>query len=111
MSFGLLITISSCSGDETMTAIELNGEYSGTFTVKYESVDIFSEPVIVTFSGDEYVSSVGPNRFPAGGNGTFELKENSVEFKDRNIWTADFDWGLIFSGTYDLKKWFGYRTI
>ncbi len=102
--FGLLISISSCNDDEMMSDIELNGEYSGTFTVKYESGEIFSEPVTVTFSANQYVSSIGPNRFPAGGNGTFEVKENSIEFKDKNIWTADFDWGLILGGTYDLKK-------
>lgn len=37
-------------------------------------------------------------------SGTFILKDNQVTFHDENMWTADFDWNLIFSGDFDLSS-------
>ena len=92
------------SADELVIPV-LNGAYEGTFTVEYlANGQTFSNPVTVNFSGDSYSSTSGADRFPAGGNGTFEMGENSVTFSDENFWTADFDWNLILSGEYTVTE-------
>ena len=87
MIFLIVIGISGCVNDNSTIILE-NGTYEGT----------------ISFEGNNYSSSAGPNRYPAGGNGTFELSGDLVEFSDVNIWTADFDWGLILSGTYVITE-------
>ena len=92
------------SADELVMPV-LNGAYEGTFTVEYlANGQTFSNPVTVNFSGDSYSSTSEADRFPAGGNGTFEMGENSVTFSDENFWTADFDWNLILSGEYTVTE-------
>ncbi len=100
---GLLTLFNSCTDSDSELAPNLNGIYSGTFTVEYKDGKIFSNPVSVQFEGENFLSSTGTNRFPAGGNGKFEVRSSTIEFVDKNFWTADFDWNLILSGTYAYK--------
>jgi hypothetical protein len=63
-----------------------------------------SGPVEVNFSSDSYQSTGNSNYIPAGGSGTFHILENkNIEFKNTNMWTANFDWNLILNGTYTYK--------
>lgn len=80
------------------------GEYSGIFYLQEANGSLQSNPVIVTFSGDNYVGSVGSDRIPAGGSGNYLISNDSITFSDINIWTADFDWNLILNGSYSFQK-------
>jgi hypothetical protein len=99
---GLLICSSSCDKDGDIDSTILNGEYEGIFTVEYNS-QTYSNPVTVSFNSGQFLSSSGPNRFPAGGSGKYEVLKNTIEFTDENFWTADFDWNLILNGSYDYS--------
>lgn len=103
-TFTLLLSVFlfNCEDQSDLTLDNLSGEYQGTFTVVYIDGSTYSNPVTVTFSGNSYNCSAGTNRFPAGGNGSFEIIENKVHFLDSNFWTADFDWNLILTGEYEL---------
>ncbi|TXN36934.1 hypothetical protein FVB32_01205 [Flagellimonas hymeniacidonis] len=98
---GFFICVLSCgkSNDDFLTTLE--GNYEGTFTVEYKNDETFSNPVEVSFSEDQFSSTTGTDRFPAGGNGTYKVENNTIQFTDKNIWTADFDWNLILNGTYN----------
>jgi hypothetical protein len=98
---GFFICILSCGNSDDNFLTTLEGEYEGTFTVEYQNDQTFSNPVEVSFGGGEFSSSTGPNRFPAGGSGAYEVENNTIQFTDKNIWTADFDWNLILNGTYN----------
>lgn len=98
---GFFICILSCGNSDDNFSTTLEGEYEGTFTVEYQNDQTFSNPVEVSFSGGEFSSSTGANRFPAGGNGAYNVENNTIQFTDENIWTADFDWNLILNGTYN----------
>ncbi len=100
----ILIGINSCNDDDNVTQ-NFNGNYSGFFTVEYSNGTTHSNPVTVNFSElNTYHSSGNGNNndfFPAGGNGTYEIKDSKITFSDTNIWLAHFDWNLILNGEYD----------
>lgn len=100
----VLAALSCDKGDTENLMVLQNGSYEGTFTVVYDDTTTFSNPVTVLFEGNTFSSSAGANRIPAGGNGEYEITGNIIEFNDTNIWTADFDWGLILSGRYQLRE-------
>jgi len=86
----------------------LNGKYSGTFYYSnlngiFSPQGLYSSPVTVTFSGNNYASTSNSNQMPAGGSGRYKISGQQAEFKDTNNWTADFDWGLILNGDYSYQ--------
>lgn len=99
------ILLISCNNDEESTLTQIpNGDYIGVFTVEYNNGDTFSNTVTVSFVEDNVYSSTGnADYYPAGGNGTFEINNSTIEFNDINFWTANFDWNLILNGEYDFS--------
>lgn len=106
--FTFLIFMASCS--DKLNVNLLAGNYTGFFyyTPPGETKSKGSqEAVSLNLTGNTYSSTGIPDRIPAGGSGEFSvLNNNEVEFKDKNIWTADFDWKLILNGRfkYELKN-------
>ena len=101
----LLIISAGCSDKLSLNA--LNGTYTGEFYYVEPGKsleDKVAAPASLTFSGENYTSQGGPERIPAGGSGRFDILKNKlVNFKDQNIWTANFDWGLILNGKYNYE--------
>ncbi len=99
----LLLVISntnSCSEKDLDGSIPA-GDYTGTFSVNYADGSTYSGPVTVSFSSDNtYTSSGNEDRYPAGGNGSYSIRRGQFSFEDKNLWTANFDWGLILNGEY-----------
>lgn len=103
LALGILVFTSCDSNDDTFVQIP-NGNYTGIFTVEYTNGDTFSNPVTVGFIEENvYSSTDNADYYPAGGNGTFEIKGSTILFNDINIWTANFDWNLILSGEYNFS--------
>ena len=105
----LSLSFTFCSNDDDNNENQsLNGNYSGTFTVKYLNGDTFSNPVTVNFRGNNnYQSSGNGNNndfYPAGGSGTYEMEDSIITFSDSNIWLAHFDWNLILAGEYEYSN-------
>jgi hypothetical protein len=94
----------SCDKDKITS---LSGTYSGRFIYTNPVSSVAPRPsgiVSVSFTGNNYSSTGNKNKIPAGGSGTFEIiNPNKVRFHDVNIWTAEFDWGLVLSGDYTCK--------
>ncbi|WP_421869827.1 hypothetical protein [Marinoscillum sp.] len=99
----LIVLATGCSEDE-MVKLE-SGVYSGSFTAMY---DVDKSPLIhdvsITIDGNRFTCSSGPQYIPAGGSGTFQVEGNEITFVDENVWTANFDWGLILNGTYLIRE-------
>ena len=102
----LSLTAYSCNtDDDNNTNQDFNGTYNGTFTVEYANGETFSNPVIVSFTKENaYQSSQNNDFFPAGGNGTYEKGNSTINFTDINFWLANFDWNLILDGKYNYSK-------
>jgi hypothetical protein len=102
-----VVLASGCTDKLTVSA--LNGTYTGQFYYLEpgkSSNDLVTAPASISFSDKHYTSQGQPNRIPAGGLGTFEIEENDLlNFREQNVWTANFDWGLILNGkyTYEIK--------
>lgn len=107
-SFVLLLTFlmlfNGCADKQVEPPASLDGVYQGTFTVEYSDGQVLSNSVTVDIMANEYSSSSGSGRIPAGGSGTFEIRGDSIQFSDQNMWTADFDWNLILNGTYKYSS-------
>lgn len=102
----ILAGMVSCDNDDSLIQ-NLNGNYSGTFTVEYPDGTIHTNSVTVLFSEPNTYSSSGDGNnndfYPAGGNGTYQMKNSKIIFSDTNIWLAHFDWNLILNGEYDYS--------
>ena len=95
------------------------GSYSGTFTVEYNGNPPFgsatteSGPVTLhLLENNNFHCTSNPDRYPAGGAGSYSVNNNEINFEDQGIWTADFDWNLILNDAYsytfdgeNLKIW------
>ncbi len=103
LAFIILLAATACNDKDKIDDTNLNGTYTGTFTVQYSNGNSYSNPVTVTLNHNQYTCSSAENRIPAGGSGGYYLEGGKIVFLDENIWTADFDWNLILSGEYDLK--------
>lgn len=101
----LILALSGCSDKLSLDA--LSGTYTGKFHyLTPENSAKVTADAKITFSDHTYSSLRNTNYIPAGGSGVFEIQpEEILNFKDENIWTANFDWGLILNGKYkyDLK--------
>ncbi len=97
----LLITILSCKKEKDTNALA-NGIYKGTFKVVYSSQQ-FTGKVTLTIQDENFHCIGDSNQYPAGGSGAYIITKDKITFKDKNLWTADFDWNLILSGDYDYS--------
>ena len=97
------LAIKSCNNDDGFNE-KLSGEYAGTFTFTSLSGESRSNPVTISFSGEnDYQSSRNSDYIPAGGSGTYEKENSTITFTDLNIWTTNFDPNLILAGEYEYS--------
>jgi xanthosine utilization system XapX-like protein len=81
----------------------LAGIYIGKFKVIYsQDKRVHQGNVILTLQADTYSCSANKNRIPAGGSGSYSIKNDKIVFEEENMWTADFDWNLILKGEYSI---------
>ncbi|MEJ5963545.1 hypothetical protein [Pedobacter immunditicola] len=85
-----ICTILGCK--ENNASMTIDGTYVGKFIYGTPG-SMISADSQVTFSGNNYNSTLG--------SGTYEvMNNNTVRFKDVNIWTANFDWNTILNRDY-----------
>lgn len=102
--FGLFGTLSACNSVENEFPSLLEGLFSGTFERTDKGTSLGVAEVTLAFEGDRFGGSGGPNRYPTICQGTFTLSRNSITFNNTCFFTADFDWSLILSGTYQISQ-------
>lgn len=93
------VLIISCTKEK----LEENSTYSGIFTVSYNG-EKEAGPASITFEDNTYNSTGNSDYIPAGGNGSYVKRKDSIYFSDVNFWTANFDWNLILDGSYSYKS-------
>lgn len=96
----MLLFATLLMGCEKKDVSPLDGTYSGTFTVASNDTTL-TGPTTIELKNGTFSATGNSNKIPAGGSGTFSVDNNTIRFKDANIWTANFDWNLILSGSYE----------
>ena len=74
----------------------LNGSFSGWFKRGEVRAD-----VTLNLNNNTFTGSSVQEKFPAICKGVYSVSETNIYFIDECIWTADFDWTLILSGSWD----------
>jgi len=79
---------------------ELSGQYAGTFN----RTGMDTAQISIFFKGDgRFGGTGGPLDYPSICGGHFQLNGNNLAVDDSCIWTANFDWTLIFDGNYSIN--------
>jgi hypothetical protein len=86
--------------DKTEDAeLSLSGRYRGTFN----RTGMDTVQVSVLFRDNYFEGQSDRINYPAICHGSFQTEDNTITFTDSCAWTANFDWSLILSGTYNAS--------
>ena len=100
-----LLSCIGCQEDDLEYTRIPDGTYIGTFVrdaVWTENEDIANISIIVSF--DTWTGTSDIVKYPSLCNGTYSINRDKIVFKNNCVWTAEFDWSLILSGEYFIKK-------
>jgi hypothetical protein len=93
--FGVF-TLLSCNNDNVEN--DIDGQYIGTFQRGEKSSNVELTLNDNNFSGESEIV-----KFPAICNGNYSISNGTVKFENQCPWTAEFDWSLILSDTWDFS--------
>ena len=93
--FGVF-TFFSCNNDNVEN--DIDGQYIGTFQRGENSSNVELTLNDNNFSGESEIV-----KFPAICNGNYSISNGTVKFENQCPWTAEFDWSLILSDTWDFS--------
>jgi hypothetical protein len=79
--------------------LSLNGRYLGSFN----RTGMDTVQVSVLFRDNYFEGQSDRTNYPAICRGSFQTDDNTITFTDSCAWTANFDWSLILSGTYNAS--------
>jgi hypothetical protein len=93
---GIILIVSCNNNDDENYQAEINGEYIGFFERNGNITNVELNFVDGNYSGES-----GTEKFPAICNGNYLISNNSIEFENVCVWTADFDWTLILGENWN----------
>lgn len=98
----LLVACKKERSDENVEANELTiyGRFVGTFV--RSGMDT-AQVSLLFRENNTFEGSSNRSRYPAICGGTFEATGDVLAVNDTCSWTADFDWTLIFDGSYNFS--------
>jgi hypothetical protein len=98
-----VLVISACkknNNNDNQPTHELSGRYTGTFN----RTGMDTADISFFFNEDKsYEGTGGTLNYPAICSGNFQQTGNNLVVNDTCAWTANFDWTLIFDGTYEIS--------
>lgn len=100
---GIACLWASCDSSVPTKRLDLQpGDYTGTF-FRVSPVALYPVANVNLFLMEgEFRGDTDTNRYPAICPGTYAVSGTTVEFTNDCVWTADFDWSLILSGTFEF---------
>lgn len=97
----LLIVFFSCRKESLDQSIE--GDYKGTFIRSHPSATYMPSDVSLHLSNHAYSGISSSSNYPALCQGSYSVDGNKLTIVNSCMFTANFDWSFIFSGTYQLE--------
>jgi hypothetical protein len=94
----------SCDkNDGTAQAALKAGTYTGEFSRFSPDGRCTPANVTLVLENNTFLGYSDMAKFPAIGTGSYKLSGAEIEFTDRQIWTAEFDWTYILNGKFKMK--------
>ncbi len=90
----------SCFDKDQEPAVLPSGTYVGQFQRSSPTADYDVANVTLVLDGSSFSGSSDHVKYPAIGQGTYQMEGQEIVFKDNSFWTAEFDWTLILDGAY-----------
>ena len=93
----------SCKKDKCKDS-SLDGVWKGTFQRQGPGNPEIAN-VTLEFKDGGFTGSSDRDKYPAICNGTFYLDVgDKINFENKCVWTADFDWSFILDGEYEIVR-------
>lgn len=86
----------SCEADENVSQPTLEGTYIGIF----ERNEVTSN-VAINLDNGIFSGTSEMEKFPALCNGNYSISGDLIQFGNNCVWTADFDWSLILTDSWN----------
>jgi hypothetical protein len=86
----------SCDSDENVSQPTFDGTYIGIF----ERNQVISN-VTINLGNGIFSGTSETEKFPAICNGNYAISGNLIQFGNDCAWTADFDWSLILTDSWN----------
>lgn len=102
IAFFLMVLFSQC--EEQPQEIQFEGFYHGTFYRNNSIISAAPSQVQLFFGNGTFTGSSNTSRYPAICRGSYQISNEEIVFTDSCFWTADFDWTLILSGSYEYSE-------
>ena len=90
-----LLLLTNCNESENSESA-ISGEYIGTFERNGNASN-----VELNFTNGSYSGKSEIEKFPAICDGNYSISNNSIEFENECVWTAEFDWTLILGENWN----------
>tara|TARA_R110002012_G_C11634209_1_gene610055 strand:- start:1157 stop:1531 length:375 start_codon:yes stop_codon:yes gene_type:complete len=91
-----ILTIFGCDNDDVQR--DIDGQYIGIFQRGENSSN-----VELTLNNSNFTGESEIVKFPAICNGKYSISDRTIKFENQCPWTAEFDWSLILSDTWDFS--------
>jgi hypothetical protein len=98
------ITLAGCNNDFDPISDGDNVTYMGIFFRGGPLIDPFPSNVTLRFRDGVFEGTSTENNYPAICNGTYSVKGTKINFRNKCIFPANFDWGLILAGDFDYEQ-------
>ncbi len=90
----------ACTEEETPSA-QIDGNYTGVFIRTHPQAKFAPANVTLQLQGGRFSGTSARQNYPAICEGSYTSFEDKILFEESCIWTADFDWSYILSGSFD----------
>jgi len=96
---GLVLMMRCNKNDVENAQSEISGAYIGIFERNGNTSNIELNFMNGIYSGESEIE-----KFPAICNGNYSISNNTIEFENVCVWTAEFDWTLILGENWNYTK-------
>lgn len=93
-----LLLVTACNKAKENPSSSIEGNYIGNFERNGNVSNVQLTLANQKFSGESETA-----RFPAICEGNYSVVNGTITFENTCVWTADFDWSLILSGTWSFN--------
>ena len=108
LSFILLsiasLTFAGCGDDYDPISDGGDATYSGAFFRGGPLINPLPANVTLRFKGGVFEGTSDAQNYPAICNGTYSVKGTKINFRNKCVFPANFDWSFILAGDFNYEQ-------